>query len=315
MHLLNIDKENYIGQADPFIFKSKDRYYIYTTGHDGIYAYSSDSLFDGWKFEGMVLTDGRHDSWWAPSVIELDGKYYMYNSFEIEGYTPDKGGHRGAMHVSVADNPLGPFKVVRQLLQPFSIDSHVVQNEEGLWIFYSTNRFEGERIGTYIVVDKLLDPFTAEGKPVTVVEPTLDEDIYCRDRYKKGQHWHTIEGAFYFKEGDWQYVMYSGNCFEQPTYYIGYARAKTNETDLRKIKFEKYPDDKTYHPVIAANDFEEGTGHHSMIKENGQWYAVYHARDYEDGLGASAFDARNARICKLNVNDGIITAERYKDRI
>lgn len=315
MHLLNIDKENYIGQADPFIFKSKGRYYIYTTGHDGIYAYSSDSLFDGWKFEGMVLTDGRHDSWWAPSVIELDGKYYMYNSFEIEGYTPDKGGHRGAMHVSVADNPLGPFKVVRQLLQPFSIDSHVVQNEEGLWIFYSTNRFEGERIGTYIVVDKLLDPFTAEGKPVTVVEPTLDEDIYCRDRYKKGQHWHTIEGAFYFKEGDWQYVMYSGNCFEQPTYYIGYARAKTSETDLRKIKFEKYPDDKTYHPVIAANDFEEGTGHHSMIKENGQWYAVYHARDYEDGLGASAFDARNARICKLNVNDGIITAERYKDRI
>lgn len=315
MHLLNIDKENYIGQADPFIFKSKGRYYIYTTGHDGIYAYSSDSLFDGWKFEGMVLTDGRHDSWWAPSVIELDGKYYMYNSFEIEGYTPDKGGHRGTMHVSVADNPFGPFKVVRQLLQPFSIDSHVVQNEEGLWIFYSTNRFEGERIGTYIVVDKLLDPFTAEGKPVTVVEPTLDEDIYCRDRYKKGQHWHTIEGAFYFKEGDWQYVMYSGNCFEQPTYYIGYARAKTNETDLRKIKFEKYPDDKTYHPVIAANDFEEGTGHHSMIKENGQWYAVYHARDYEDGLGASAFDARNARICKLNVNDGIITAERYKDRI
>lgn len=315
MHLLNIDKENYIGQADPFIFKSKGRYYIYTTGHDGIYAYSSDSLFDGWKFEGMVLTDGRHDSWWAPSVIELDGKYYMYNSFEIEGYTPDKGGHRGAMHVSVADNPLGPFKVVKQLLQPFSIDSHVVQNEEGLWIFYSTNRFEGERIGTYIVVDKLLDPFTAEGKPVTVVEPTLDEDIYCRDRYKKGQHWHTIEGAFYFKEGDWQYVMYSGNCFEQPTYYIGYARVKTNETDLRKIKFEKYPDDKTYHPVIAANDFEEGTGHHSMIKENGQWYAVYHARDYEDGLGASAFDARNARICKLNVNDGIITAERYKDRI
>ena len=315
MHLLNIDKENYIGQADPFIFKSKGRYYIYTTGHDGIYAYSSDSLFDGWKFEGMVLTDGRHDSWWAPSVIELDGKYYMYNSFEIEGYTPDKGGHRGAMHVSVADNPLGPFKVVGQLLQPFSIDSHVVQNEEGLWIFYSTNRFDGERIGTYIVVDKLLDPFTTEGNPVTVVEPTLDEDIYCRDRYKKGQHWHTIEGAFYFKEDDWQYVMYSGNCFEQPTYYIGYARAKTNETDLRKIKFEKYPDDKTYHPVIAANDFEEGTGHQSMIKENGQWYAVYHARDYEDGLGASAFDARNARICKLNVNDGIITAERYKDRI
>ena len=66
---------------------------------------------------------------------------------------------------------------------------------------------------------------------------------------------------------------------------------------------------------MKANDFEEGTGHHSMIKEDGQWYAIYHARDYDDGLGADAFDARNARICKLNVKDGIITAEQYKDRI
>lgn len=315
MHLLKIDKENYIGQADPFILKANGRYYIYTTGHDGIYAYQSDNLFDGWEFYGKVMTVEGLDSFWAPSVIELDGKFYMYNSIEIYDDEPDKGGHRGAMHVSEADNPLGPFTNTKQLLHPFSIDSHVVKNESGLYIFYSANRFEGEKIGTCIYVDKLTDPYHAESNPVLVVEPTLDEDIYRRDRYKKGQHWYTIEGAFYFKEGDWQYVMYSGNCFEQPTYYIGYARAKTDETDLRKIKFEKYPNASTYSPVIAANDFEEGTGHHSMIKEDGQWYAIYHARDYDDGLGASAFDARNARICKLNVNDGIITAERYKDHI
>lgn len=315
MHLLKIDKENYIGQADPFILKSNGRYYIYTTGHDGIYAYQSDNLFDGWEYYGMVMTIPDHEAFWAPSVIELDGKYYMYNSIEIYNDTPDQGGHRGAMFVSEADNPLGPFTNTTQLLHPFSIDSHVVKTESGLFIFYSTNSFEGDRIGTYIAVDRLIDPYHAEGKPVTVIKPTLDEDIYRRDRYKKGQHWHTIEGAFYFKEGDWQYVMYSGNCFEQPTYYIGYARAKTDETDLTKIKFEKYPDDHTYHPVLSANAFEEGTGHHSMIKEDGQWYAVYHARDYEDGLGANAFDARNARICKLNVKEGIITAERYEDKI
>ena len=76
---------------------------------------------------------------------------------------------------------------------------------------------------------------------------------------------------------------------------------------------EKYPDENTYHPVMKANEFEEGTGHHSMIKYKGQWYAIYHARDIEDdGL---AGDRRNARICKLNVNDGIITAETYKDHI
>jgi GH43 family beta-xylosidase len=315
MHLLQIDKDNYVGQADPFILKSGDRYYIYVTGHDAVYAFHSDNLFDGWEYYGKVMSVEGLKEFWAPSVIELDGKFYMYNSMEIYDDEPDKGGHRGAMHVSVADNPLGPFTNAKQILHPFSIDSHVVQNESGLYIFYSSNRFEGERIGTCIYVDKMTDPYTVEGNPSLVVEPTLDEDIFRKDRYKKGQHWHTIEGAYYFKEGDWQYVMYSGNCFEQPTYYIGYARAKTNETDLRKIKFEKYPDENTYNPVISANDFEEGTGHHSLIKEDGQWYAIYHARDYDDGLGATVFDARNARICKLNVDNGIITAERYKDHI
>ena len=38
MQLLETKKENYIGQADPFILESGGRYYIYTTGDDGIYA-------------------------------------------------------------------------------------------------------------------------------------------------------------------------------------------------------------------------------------------------------------------------------------
>ncbi len=315
MHLLNIEEGCYPGQADPFILRSGGRYYIYVTGHDAIYAYHSDSLLEGWQYHGPVLTAPGYSAFWAPSVIELEGKYYMYNSLEHPGHARDQGDHNGAMYVSVADSPLGPFRIVRQILPAFSIDSHMVQNEAGLFLFYSSNRFEGERIGTCIYVDRMRDPFTPAGNPVLVVEPTLDADIYQKDRYKKGQHWHTIEGAFYFREGPWQYVMYSGNCFEQPTYYIGYARAKTDETDLTKIKFEKYPDDATYHPVLKANEFEEGTGHHSMIRENGQWYAVYHARDYENASGESAFDARNARICRLEVADGIITAHRYPDHI
>ena len=314
MNLLTPQEGAYAGQADPFILKSGGRYYIYVTGHDAIYAYHSDSLLEGWQYHGPVLTSAGHSAFWAPSVIELDGKFYMYNSMEGCDVVPDQGGHDGCMHVSIADHPLGPFRVVKQILPPFSIDSHIVQNESGLFLFYSSNVFEGERIGTRIYVDRMIDPFTPEGKPVEVVKATLDEDIYQRDRYQKGQHWHTIEGACYFREGDWQYLMYSGNCFEQPTYYIGYARAKTNETDLTKVRFEKYPDENTYHPVLRANEFEEGTGHHSVICENGQWYAVYHARDLV-GNGLSAFDARNARICRLEVKDGIITAHRFPDHI
>lgn len=313
MQLLNIDKDNYISQADPFILEDNGRFYIYVTGSDGIYAYSSDNLLSGWKFEGMVFTYPDVYDFWAPSVIKIDGKFYMYCSFEFYGDTPDEGGHRQTMHVSSSDNPLGPFTDAKQLLHPFSIDSHVVKNDNGLFIFYSSNVFDAERQGTFIFCDRLLDPYTVEGNPTVVIRPTLDEEIYRRDRYKKGTHWHTVEGAYYFKEGDWQYVMYSGACYENEKYFVGYARAKTDEDDLTKIHFQKYPDDNTYSPVLSSNEWEEGTGHHSLIKHDGCWYAIYHARNaYEDGLPG---DRRNCRICKLNVNDGVITAERYPDKI
>lgn len=313
MRLLTLPTDGYKGQADPYILKYENKYYIYVTGHDAVYAYQSDSLFENWAFYGKVMTFDGHDSFWAPSVIEIDGKFYMYNSVEVYDDTPDAGGHRGAMHVSVSDNPLGPFTGTKRILHPFSIDSHIVKNESGLYLFYSSNRFDGERIGTCIYVDRMLDPYTPAGTPKLVLAPTLDEDIYRRDRYKKGQHWHTIEGAFYFREGDWHYLMYSGNCFEEPTYYVGFARAKTDETDLTKIKFEKYPDESTYYPVLKANEFEEGTGHNSMIKENGEWYAVYHARDIAENQ--DSFDSRTARICKIKVENGVLTAERYCDKV
>ena len=41
------------------------------------------------------------------------------------------------------------------------------------------------------------------------MRPTIDEEIYQKDRFKKGQHWHTIEGAFYFYKEGTHYLMYS----------------------------------------------------------------------------------------------------------
>jgi GH43 family beta-xylosidase len=313
MQLLKINKSNYIGQADPYIIEHNGKYYIYTTGDDGLYGYSCDTLLGDWKFEGQIFTlDGR-DHFWAPSVIYLDGKFYMYFSFEYYEDVPDQGGHHQAMHVAVSDNPMGPFTLAGQIAHPFSIDSHIVKTDAGLFLFYSPNTFEGERIGTHIVVQKMKDPYTLEGEPTVVLLASIDEEIFKRDRYKKGQHWHTLEGAFWFQEGDWQYLMYSGGRYEDETYFVGYAAAKTTEQDLTKVKFQKMPDANTYAPLLRSNDWEEGTGHNSVIKVDGQYYCVYHARNTQaDGLDG---DRRNARIAKMHVADGKITIERYPDHI
>lgn len=311
MKLIQQREGQYPSQPDPYVIKADGRFYIYVTGADGVHAFASDSLCGGYEDIGTVFSLDGFKEYWAPAVIELDGRFYMYVSFMP---ADESDVHLEAIHVAVSDRPEGPFTCVKKLLLPFSIDAHVVKNEDGLFIFYSTNDYDAPRAGTYIAVDRMTDPFTVEGKPVAVVRPTLDEEIFMRDRFKQGQHWHTIEGAFYFREGRHHYLIYSGNCFENEHYYLGYAHAETDESDLTKISFKKYPDENTYHPLISANGFESGTGHNSLIKENGEYYVIYHGRDNVVDK-QSVGDSRTARICRLKVNNEHLLAERYEDII
>lgn len=295
-------------QPDPFIFEDGDKLYLYVSGvgdAKGVEVYSANDLFGIWHFEGLAVADTPEQrQYWAPSVFKHEGRYYMYVSF-IEGKNFQ------FMHVLSADSPLGPFKDPVRLYDRFSIDSHAVKTDEGLFLWYAENNTAPERIGTRVYVDKLLDPVTPANICREVLVPTFDEEIFT-PLYRADNKWHTLEGAFWFREGDWQYVMYSGGCYQDDTYHIGYAAAKTDEQDLTKIDFVKHTKDGAFDPVLIKNAWEEGTGHHSVIKYKGEYYAIYHARDY--GLRHLP-EARTARVCKLHVTDGTITAEPYPDRV
>lgn len=293
-------------QGDPYIFKTGQKYYLYCTGVQGVETYRSNSLLSGWEYVGRTLREAGRKEFWAPCVIEREGVFYMYYSSLPE---EEEDVHEQAIRVATSSSPEGPFVYRKTILPPFSIDPHVVKSGDGYYIFYSVNDYDGTRAGTYIVADKLLDMFTAEGAPRKIVLPTLDEEIFLRDRFQKGQDWHTIEGAFYFRVGNDHYVTYSGNCYQNEKYFLGYAYAHGEEDDVRKLHFEKQPDEHTYAPLLSRNAQEEGTGHNSVIEEDGTLYLVYHARD----VGAKrAGDCRTARICPLIARGRALKAERER---
>jgi GH43 family beta-xylosidase len=301
---LKFDVQNKF-QPDPFIFEDNGKFYIYATSVEGVQAYSSDDIFGVWHYEGIVAKVDGAIEYWAPSVIKIDGVYYMYVSFQ-------KGDEFEFMHVLSAKSPLGPFENPIKLYNQFSIDSHVVKTESGLFMWFAQNNVECERVGTRVFVDRLLNPTTPENKPREVIVPTFDEEISCE---RDGRPWHTVEGPFWFSDGEWQYLMFSAGAFGNDTYHVGYCAAKSNETDLTKVDFVKATNNGEFCPVLIKNDFEEGTGHHSVIKLNGEYYAIYHARDYVSQTADEYVEARTARICKLNVKDGKITAKMKKDEI
>ena len=312
MKLINYKEGGFNSQADPYILQAQDgKFYLYVTGGDGVHAYKAKSLTGEYEELGVVFKMEGKKEYWAPAVTYINGMYYMYVSCMPEDADDV---HTQAMHVASSTTPNGPFINANQLIAPFSIDAHVVENESGLFIFYSVNDYEAKRAGTYVVVDKMLSPEKVCGNPVSVVRPTLDEEIFMKNRFKQGQHWHTLEGAFYFKEGDYHYLIYSGNCYQNEYYYLGYAVAKTKESDLTKIKFTKYPNENTYFPIICKNEFEAGTGHNSVIKVDGNWYAIYHGRDLTPDTRLKG-DDRTARICRLKLDGERLTAERHENKL
>lgn len=291
-------------QPDPFMFETGGKYYLYVTAGRGVEVYTADTPFSEWHYFGIVCSvDGCKD-YWAPCIIELEGWFYLY-------YSCSNAEMFEHLHVSRSRSPLGPFSETKRLFNRFTIDAHVVRTAAGLFLFYAEDDRRPARIGTRIFADRLIDPYTPENRHVEVVAPTFDEEIFKRDRFGDGKDWHTIEGPFWLEADGWQYLMYSGACYENETYHIGYAVAHSREADLINVHFEKHTANGRFDPLMIKNDFEEGVGHHSVIRYNGAYYAVYHGRDLINGAG----ERRTARICRLHLQNGVITAERYADKL
>lgn len=295
----NIDNKN---QPDPYIFEDGGKFYLYVTAVDGVEAYETEDIFGEWKYIGVVTEQNQDRKFfWAPSIIKINGIYYIYVSFQNEGGWQE-------MHVFSAKSPRGPFKLEKRLYKGFSIDSHVVKNDNGLFMFLALNNLEGDKVGTRVYVDRLLDPLTPENKPREIIVPTFPEEKFT-PQCTNERDWYTIEGPFYFYKDGWHYLMYSGGCYKDDTYHIGYAVVKSDEQDLTRLDFIKATKNGSFNPVIIKNEFEEGTGHHSVIKYEGEYYAVYHGRDYSN-TDSKYTERRTARICKLKIFDGKITAEQ-----
>ena len=155
----------------------------------------------GWRRMGdaLALRDDAFEALWAPEVIYGNGTFYMYYS---------AGGAEGQGHqlrVATATNPVGPFEdsgVVLAPDDPFTIDAHPFRDDDGEWYLYYCRDFldpdRGERVGTGIVVDRLVGMTRLAGERRTVVRPHAEWHLYERRRRWYGRVWdcYTVEGPF-----------------------------------------------------------------------------------------------------------------------
>lgn len=270
--------------ADPFVLHHEGHYYAYGTapcspeGHPFPVLHSHDLV--NWKQHGWSLIPPGGDDFWAPEVAYHKGTFHMY--YSAHGI----GGNDHQLRVATHTDPLGPFRDAGRVLipdQPFTIDAHPFRDTDGQWyLFYSQDflTLDGEyRVGTGIVVDRMLDMFTLAGEPRVVIRPHADWQLFKAGRTMYGSvyDWHTIEGAALRLHNGRYYCFYSGGAWEHDNYGVSYVVAE------HAMGPYKIPEGKERILLRSAPGHLIGPGHNSFTAspDGSQEYIVYHAWDPE----------------------------------
>lgn len=268
-YYMNPSTINDIG--DPFVMKASDGfYYLYaTSAEDGFLCWKSANLVD-WSEPVKVFTADA-DSWaeesfWAPEVVEFNGTYYMF-------YTAKGGGYSLRIGVATSDSPAGPF--VDALGKPLfdlgyaAIDANVFVDEDGQKYLYfsrdcSENKVDGVMTSQIYGVRLSDDLLSIEGEPVLLLTPEQDWELRSESPL-----WN--EGPEMIKHDGTYYLTYSGNCYADREYSVGYAASQEPLGGF--VKYEN-------NPVLTAgkNRQVSGTGHAGFAwsPDGTELFMIYH---------------------------------------
>lgn len=260
--------------ADPDVLYHNGTYYLYgtTPGREvgGIKVYTSTDLTN-WTDKGLAMKMGPKNwgasGFWAPDLIERDGKFYMY-------YTANEH-----LCVAVSDSPLGPFEqteVGPMHWDTKEIDAHVFKDDDGQYYIYFVRFTDGNVIWGAKLNDDMRSLDEKSLTKLLVPSQPWEQDMA-----------RVNEGPYMLKKDGIYYLTYSGAHFESPMYGSGYA---TSKSPLGP--YQKYQNN----PIMQSNSIVHGTGHHGItVSPDGQeMFMVYHRH-----LNLNQSDPRQFAIDRL----------------
>lgn len=241
-------------------------------------AFSSRDLTN-WEKHPRIIDTGSvywaEKAMWAPSVIERNGKYFLF--FGANDIQSDD--EAGGIGIAVADRPEGPYSdyLGKPLIDKFHngaqpIDQFVFEDSDGtIYLIYGGWR--------HCNIVKL-------GDDLKGVEPMADGTLF-REITPEGY----VEGPFMFIRNGKYYFMWSEGGWTGPDYSVAYAIS-----DSPFGPFERIGKILQQDPSIAT-----GAGHHSVIHIPGTetYYIVYHRRP----PGQTDRNSREVCIEKMEFDD------------
>lgn len=227
-------------------------------------AFSSPDLVN-WTKHSHVF-DVRNAAWaayaiWAPSVIEANGRYYMF--FSANDIQSDN--ELGGIGLAVSDKPGGPFKdaIGKPLIGKFHngaqpIDPFAFRDKDGqVYLYYGGWK--------HCNVVRL-------SRDLKSVVPFPDGSTF-KEITPPGY----VEGSFMIERKGVYYLMWSEGGWTGPDYSVAYAMGLGPTGPFKPMG------------KILQQDFAiaRGAGHHSVVQVPGtdDWYIAYHRRPLDTDRG------------------------------
>jgi arabinan endo-1,5-alpha-L-arabinosidase len=292
-------KWGYLNGHDPSIYKDGDTYWIFSSdvavgraSTQGLQVRKSKDLVN-WTYVGTAL-DGipkaakdysDASALWAPDVIKLGKKYYLY-------YAASKmGSQTSCICYAVADKISGPWTDKGIIYKSdYTSDENAIDpcvffdNDKKLWMVYGSF-FDGIHL---MKMDEAtgLSAGKGPGKIIATRGDSAGEEgpyIIYNPQFKK----YYLFVSYDSLSSDYNIRVGRADSVEGPYYDISGQKM----TDYPYS--DDVPDDVE---IIAANvgyklmggfAFKNGEGwaapgHNSVLNDNGEWYVVHHARIERD---------------------------------
>jgi GH43 family beta-xylosidase len=286
--------------ADPFVWRHQGEYYAIGTGPADAAGAASTStrqptIFPllrsnnlvAWQSAGHALVRPDRalgDTFWAPEIAHDGGRWWLY-------YSVGHGDRDHQLRVASSGDPLGPYADCAQLTDPrevpFAIDPHPFRDCDGRWYLFHARDFldtadeagRAARAGTALVVQALESMARlAPGGARTVARARWDWQRFAAHRPMYGgvYDWHTLEGPFVVVHDGSYYCLYSGGCWQTPSYGVDYVAAQSVMGP-----YSDEANDRGPRVLASVPGHVLGPGHCSVTLGPDQHthYLVYHAWD------------------------------------
>lgn len=289
---------------DPAVLRAADGYYYsYATqgGGDGTMhniqvARSSDLV--AWERLGDALPTkpawaSRTQDFWAPHVLEDEGRYYLYYSAKPDAALTDDS--RGlCLAVATAARPEGPFTDMGHPLQcgpgfvnidPMAYDDPATGRRLLYW---------GSGFGPIKVQELAQDrlSFAPGSAPIDLVHPVRSED--------PAEYRRLIEGAWVIRRGSHYYLFYSGdNCCGPNAHYATLVARSRSATG----PFETLADaaGAPSSVILEQGGIWVAPGHNSVVENVcGRDWILYHAVDSRRPRTRPTDDVNTRRVMLID---------------